>query len=375
MLSPARSICEMGIYMKNKLTHIRKILIGEDMLPDREKYSCMIYCIALIHVLLTCIFFALDVKPLFIFNICSVLSYIYAIYLIHQEAYLAVYYITYVEIILHSLVATLCVGWQFGFGQYIIGIIPVGFYLSHTMKDIKHRLSVALLSALAAMAVFISCKILSCYVDPLYEITGRNIEILFYIFNSLCTFAFLIALSVLFVYEVRITNARLRHQNAILDQMANTDPLTGLYNRRSMNLFLEQARDSDAHFHIIMCDIDNFKKINDSHGHDFGDIVLQEIANITVEVTAESGYVCRWGGEEILILISSHTDESAFRLAETIRRRVESHIFELNQKLVRCTLTLGIAAHQKNEPFESTITRADNNLYTGKKSGKNKVVM
>jgi diguanylate cyclase (GGDEF)-like protein len=361
--------------MRKHITHIWRFLCGEDTLPDRQKYSLMIYCVALVHVFLTFAFFYLKVTPMFLFNIGSVLSYLYAIFLIRQESYLPVYYITYFEILIHSLVATLCIGWQFGFGQYIIGIIPVGFYLSHTMKDIKHRLSVALISALIAMVAFMSCKILSCYVDPFYIIESRKIEIIFYIFNSMCTFAFLIILSVLFVYEVRITNARLRHQNAILDQMANTDPLTGLYNRRSMNLFLEQALESDSRFHVIMCDIDDFKKINDTHGHDFGDIVLQEIANITVNAVAESGYVCRWGGEEILILISNNTSEAVLRIAENIRKSVEYHIFELNQKLVHCTLTLGVAPHQKGDPFESTITKADANLYVGKQSGKNKVVM
>ncbi len=155
-------------------------------MPDRQKYSLMIYCVALVHIFLTFAFFYLNVTPMFLFNIGSVLSYLYAIFLIRQESYLPVYYITYFEILIHSLVATLCIGWQFGFGQYIIGIIPVGFYLSHTMKDIKHRLSVALISALIAMVAFMSCKILSCYVDPFYitSIAGKLRS--FSIFSTRC---------------------------------------------------------------------------------------------------------------------------------------------------------------------------------------------
>ena len=361
--------------MGKKITNVWKVLIGENMLTDRQKYGAMIYTVAGVHVLLTCIFISMKIAPLYLFNICSVLSYLVAAYLVRQERYLPVYFITYFEIILHSLVATICIGWKFGFGQYIIGIIPVGFYLCYTMKNMTHRLSIATSSALLAMLAFISCKIMSCYASPVYVVEGRKVEIIFYIFNSFCAFAFLITLSLLFVYEVRITNARLRHQNAILDQLANTDPLTGLYNRRSMNVFLEQALQSQTNFHVIMCDIDDFKKVNDTYGHDFGDIVLQEIAEITMKTVDDAGYVCRWGGEEILILISSRVSESVLHIAESIRTKVEYHIFELNQKIVHCTLTLGVAAYHKTETLEETIARADDNLYRGKRSGKNKVVM
>lgn len=355
--------------MRKLMSNIWKVLIGEQMLTDRQKYGALISAVAMVHVVLFCLFVGLQIMPLYLFNIGSVISYMVATLLIRAERFLPVYLITYAEIILHSLMATIFIGWSFGFGQYIIAIIPVSFYLCYTMRKMSHRLSTAIVTSLLAMIAFIAFKLYSCHAEPVYSITDPNIETTLYIFNSVCTFTFLMALSLLFVYEVRITNAKLRHQNAILDQLANTDPLTGLYNRRSMNLFLEQASRSHSDFHIIMCDIDDFKKVNDNYGHDFGDIVLQEIAEITIGIVEDAGYVCRWGGEEILILINNQVSESVYNIAESIRSHVEHHIFELNQKLIHCTLTMGIAAYHESDTIEETITRADDKLYRGKRSG------
>ncbi|MCD7725989.1 MAG: GGDEF domain-containing protein [Clostridiales bacterium] len=349
----------------------RKILNG---ITDRQKYSLMIYSVALVHFFLVCQFGYLHVRPLFIFNIFSVLIYLASTILIRREKFLQVYYITYSEIVIHSFVATICVGWQYGFAQYLIAMIPIGFYMCYTMNTQRRKMMIAIGSALFAVLAFLSCKLLSFYLEPVYDLQRDTLELAMYIFNSVCTFLFLILFSLIFVFEIRQSNIKLRHQNAILDKLASTDPLTGLYNRRSMNVFLTQALESQSDFSIIMCDIDDFKKINDSYGHDFGDIVLKEIAQIILNQVKDSGYVCRWGGEEILILVASPTMEKVSRIAEDIRRNVANHVFPFESKWIRCTLTLGVASHASHETVEETITKADYNLYVGKRNGKNVVV-
>lgn len=361
--------------MKKFFRHVQRVLNGREQMTDRLKYSVMIYSVALVHLFLACIFMYLNIKPLYLFNTASVLAYLFATHLIRRETYLPVYYITYFEIILHSFVATLCIGWQFGFAQYIIAIIPVGFYICYTMNTRHRKTTIATISAVAAAVAFLCCKLLASSLEPLYPIKNRTLELSLYIFNSICTFLFLILFSLIFIMEMRIASTKLRHQNAILEQLANTDPLTGLYNRRSMNLFLDQALQSDTSFSLIMCDIDNFKKVNDTYGHDFGDVVLHDIAEITVNQVNEHGYVCRWGGEEILILISNSPREKTLQIAENIRRRVDNHVFELNGKWIRCTLTLGVALYEEGKTLEEIISMADYNLYRGKRNGKNKVVI
>lgn len=361
--------------MKKHFVRVKNILTGAEQITNKEKFSFIIYSIACVHLLLMFIFLALHVKPLFLFNILSVSTYLYAARWVRRENYLTVYYITYFEIILHSFVATLCIGWQFGFAQYIMAVIPVSYHICYTLNTKRHKLAIATLNAVAGAILFLVCKSLSYFREPFYIIDSPTIEFSLYTFNSICTFAFLISFSLIHIYEMEWTYAKLRHQNTILEQLANTDPLTGLYNRRSMQIIMEKALQSHLSFALIMCDIDDFKKINDTHGHDFGDVALHDIAQIAVEQVGEHGYVCRWGGEELLILIINSTTEQVYKIAERIRSHVANHIFELGDHWIHCSLTLGIAIYKKGMSIEETITQADNNLYIGKRSGKNKVVM
>lgn len=365
---------EENVMADNYLSHIKKVLTGKARITDKQKFRAIIYSVALVHLSLAIIFGYYKVLPLLIFNILSVLTYLSCTVLIRKEILLPVYWITYLEIILHSFVSTICIGWQFGFAQYIIALIPVGFYICYTMNTKRRKMVIATASALCATASFLSCKLLSFFTTPVYSSRILPAELPLYIFNSICTFVFLILFSLIFISEMKLSSTQLRHQNAILDKLASTDPLTGLYNRRSMDVFLHQALKSDSGFSLVMCDIDNFKKINDTYGHDFGDIVLREVAAITMQQVGANGYVCRWGGEEILILVSSSAKENAGKIAENIRRNVANHVFELNNKWIHCTLTLGISAYKEGDTIEETITNADYNLYQGKRNGKNIVV-
>ncbi|MCM1327700.1 MAG: diguanylate cyclase [Bacteroidales bacterium] len=360
--------------IKKNFNYIKKALTGRIRINDKLKFSAIIYSVAAVHIFLSFIFRHFNILPLFLFNVCSVLTYLACSLLVRREHFWPVYCITYLEIILHSFIATICIGWQYGFAQYIIALTPVGFYICYTMSTGRRKIVIATVSALTATVSFLSCKLLSFFGTPVYEISDTTAELKLYVFNSVCTFIFLIVFSLIFISEIQLSNMQLRYQNEILDKLASTDPLTGLYNRRSMDVFLQQALKSDSGFCVVMCDIDDFKKINDNYGHDFGDIVLKEIANIIVKQVSANGYVCRWGGEEILILVSGSAKENATRIAENIRSNVANHVFELNNKWVHCTLTLGISTYKEGQTVEETITDADGHLYQGKRSGKNKVV-
>lgn len=363
--------------LKKALNNLNKVLGGRMQITNRLKFHALIGSIASVHVLLVFLFFTFHVMPLFYFNIFSVLTYAFCFWLMrgNREHYLAIYFITYIEVLLHSFAASICLGWQFGFAQYIIAIIPVGFYICYTLEIRNHKFTIATVSAIFAAMAFLACKFISFFGSPTVVLNNIVLELALYVFNSLCAFTFLILFSLVFIFEIRLSSNQLKHQNAILDKLASTDPLTGLYNRRSMDIFLSQAVETDSNFALIMCDIDDFKKVNDTYGHDFGDVVLKGVAGITIQQVKDQGYVCRWGGEEILILLNNASEESSFRIAENIRRNVANRVFDLNEKWIRCSLTLGIALHNSNEAVEDTITRADYNLYCGKRNGKNAVVL
>lgn len=160
-----------------------------------------------------------------------------------------------------------------------------------------------------------------------------------------------------------------------LEELAATDPLTSLYNRRKFNEVLQYEIERDRRYKcglsLILCDIDHFKQINDNYGHDIGDKVLTEFAEQVKTAIREADLFARWGGEEFAILIPNSSSEIAISLAEKIRIFIENSNFSVGKKV---TASFGVSILLMNEDRESLIKRADHALYTAKEKGRNLVV-
>lgn len=162
-----------------------------------------------------------------------------------------------------------------------------------------------------------------------------------------------------------------------LEQVASIDKLTGLYNRRMIDEFINievetHKRNPYDGLSVIMIDIDYFKNVNDTFGHQTGDIVLSQTAKIMIENSRKSDIKGRFGGEEFIIICPQTTAESALKLAEKIRTAIESFKFE---EVGYKTISLGISTFENNDTVESLIKKADTALYQAKNSGRNKVVL
>ncbi|MDE7247641.1 MAG: hypothetical protein K2N43_07115, partial [Lachnospiraceae bacterium] len=156
-------------------------------ITDRWKFHALIGSIISVHILLLCIFFVFHVTPMFIFNIFSVLTYAFCFWLIRgdREHYLATFYISYIEILLHSFAASICVGWQFGFAQYIIAIIPVGYYICYTLEIRHYKFTIATVSSVFSAVAFLACKFISFFNEPVVILDNIALELTIYVFNSL----------------------------------------------------------------------------------------------------------------------------------------------------------------------------------------------
>lgn len=177
--------------------------------------------------------------------------------------------------------------------------------------------------------------------------------------------------------ELNRQNKELRSNMAKLNYMAFRDGLTGLYNRRYV---VDDLVDDIQHYNrqdtkniIILADIDDFKNINDTYGHDAGDRTLVCIANL-LEVICRRHRVIRWGGEEFLIVLFAVTEEEAERISEQIRSEIEEFIIFHNNTEFSCTLTLGLHVYDTEKSVEENIKCADQALYYGKRNGKNQSV-
>lgn len=173
-------------------------------------------------------------------------------------------------------------------------------------------------------------------------------------------------------------NLELSQANEDLKQMARHDALTGLYNRRVLEEIIfnesERSRRTARGFGIAMADIDNFKKINDSYGHEAGDLVLKELATILKNSIRSTDTVGRWGGEEFLFVFTETSCQGAMIVIERIRHSVEKSIISYRGQQIRFTITIGLSYHKGDDGAREMIREADEALYQGKNSGKNRVV-
>lgn len=176
--------------------------------------------------------------------------------------------------------------------------------------------------------------------------------------------------------RLRATNAELKKQLDTMRGLAFRDQLTGLYSRHYLTDYLEQEiqeTSCETNTVLALCDIDDFKAINDSRGHQSGDIAIVCIADILDDL-AGGHPVIRWGGEELLIVLFSLPDHEALRLCNRIRKEVAAYRIDDGAGEFSCTLTFGLASHDPNLTFMENFTRVDRALYRGKETGKNRCV-
>ena len=162
-----------------------------------------------------------------------------------------------------------------------------------------------------------------------------------------------------------------------LEVSSRTDPLTDLLNRRGMEEKLTSEKDrmerSGRPFSLILCDIDYFKKVNDTYGHDAGDYILTQVAKNIEKSSRKQDVICRWGGEEFLLLLPETEIKGAKALAEKLRKRLEKHVTVFEKQEIPVTLSLGVACIAKDQTVDACIKNADLKLYAAKEGGRNRV--
>ena len=169
--------------------------------------------------------------------------------------------------------------------------------------------------------------------------------------------------------------ARLRAEAA--SEMSMTDALTGLLNRyglqRSLQREFAEARRYGRALSCLMIDLDHFKRINDTFGHNAGDTALMQVSRVLTEVVRGSDVVCRYGGEEFLILAPETSLDGSVALGEKIRAAAHARLFGDGERVFPLTFSLGAAQLRDGESAHDMIARADNALYHAKEAGRDRV--
>lgn len=341
------------------------------------KYSFICNSFIAIHFIYFCFFMWINVLPLCAYGMFSTMFYIYLSFgALRKKQVTKVLYSTVIEVIVYSMFCSAMIGWDFGFMIYLLSMIPIVFYL-FTGSDMQNAHRTSTLFTLLVILIFMVVKWYTSFHAPFYKLTlSKSLVSAIYCTNCLLAFTMQTIFSYIHTAEIRQFKNNLESEKDILDAIANKDPLTGLLNRRAMEPHLNKAKETAEQvgtlFSLILCDIDDFKKVNDIHGHALGDQVLKSISSTFLSNLRDSDYACRWGGEEFLMLIPSRIDV-AESIAERLRTQVSALSFE-GEKTFSVTMTFGVTEYVPGYRIEKLIKIADDNLYKGKANGKNQVV-
>ena len=184
---------------------------------------------------------------------------------------------------------------------------------------------------------------------------------------------------ILVAYITTMLSADIRHAVDKIKQVSDTDELTGTYNMRAFSSMLQRAfRQSVRYGHalsVVMIDSDNLKQINDTHGHESGNRLLQHLVRCIREQLRGSDVMARFGGDEFIVLLPETNNKGALEMAERIRKAVEVSRFDVRSGDTNITVSLGVASYPEDGGnLDVILDKADKAMYRAKQRGRNKVV-
>lgn len=371
-------------FMKQRLkkqTKFSMVLQGEVQYSNESKFKTLNILIGIVHIVLLALFFAAKVWPLVIYNVFIVCMYFLANpILVSRKKFTTDFFVIYVEVIVHAALASLLIGWNANFMTYTIAEVSAAYYMCYTLPRIKNELLTASIVSFVIMITYFGTRILSMQFGALWtnaEDIPEGIMVVFGAFNSFLAFLITFIFSVLFAAELKFMKNQLTAQKDEIADYAITDSLTTLMNRAAFSAYegilKEEIELEGGVYCMLMLDIDNFKKFNDTYGHDCGDEVLRKVAGVVKDDIRNVDHAFRWGGEEILVVVRAEK-RVATSVAERIRSDIERLVLNYGGKQITITVTIGVAQWKPGEAVEEVIKIADERLYLGKTTGKNCVI-
>ncbi|MGN1338987.1 MAG: GGDEF domain-containing protein [Oscillospiraceae bacterium] len=353
------------------------------IIESRFMFKVLFSAAALMHVSFLIMFYNAGTTPMVAFNICSVLLYIGGVVMAFaipsfEKHNLSATIIVYIEVSTHAVLATLLLGFEPCYLLYAISILPMCAFTLFSVNKKTYFRCMIIMSLLSTALIF-ATLVIDNRVNIMtgYELTERQIYIM-RVVNIICNLILVFGFSFLFVNQMNHLLQKLSDSNEQLNYTATHDALTGLLNRHSLRKYLSALHSAPGEFCVCMGDIDNFKRTNDTFGHDCGDQVLKKVAEVIKTNMGKADMVCRWGGEEILMIMNGSRDECLSR-TEKIRREIAELNHQHEGQTVPTTMTFGFARDAENPSpddiyIEALISLADKRLYTGKNSGKNVII-
>ena len=332
------------------------------MLSEHRTLIFLIMCLC-VHVVNALLFWKFGLYPLVVLNVAS--SVVYVIFLtLFKNENLRISF-AYFEIIGFSAVTELISGGHFGTLNFVIGMVAVIFFMLPYSNRKKHVYQ--LIGAGSAIAI----SLISVYGYSLYpELVGTALQHKAFVksMNLVITLFSLFYLTNLYQVELRTTHEK-------LDYNSNHDMLTGLYNRRFFEGIMKRSKEEkETSFSVAMLDVDDFKKINDTYGHETGDRVLATVSKCIEASLPENAVAVRWGGEEFVLYLPQIDETQALEVLNNFRAKLAEQAIYHKGTRVTITVTIGLCTGESIANYEEYLRQADEKLYWGKQHGKNQIV-
>ena len=337
-------------------------------------FSFTVGVMGFVHAVLLVVFWIAGVMPMVIFDAFSVVIYTFCYILCRVDYILPAYASIILEVTIYSVVSTYYVGLRCGTYCFLFSIIPIIIYFGSSLFKGKQRWGVVLMLVLN-FVMFAELYICFFNIPPVYTVSAP-IMLFLVVFSAFAMVFATLLYNAMYIYSSENRVTILEQKNRQLSVDAHEDELTSLLNRRGFLPLVKSFMNSDEgdHFSIAFCDLDDFKRVNDSYGHEAGDEVLKHITQV-IRQELPGCDICRWGGEEFVILMKHCDMVNAKGQLERLRKTVESNPTSFFSKQIFVTLTIGLEEYNESytEP-EAVIKKADERMYYGKQHGKNIVV-
>lgn len=329
-----------------------------------NKNKIFLYACLVIHFIYVGIFIPNKCWELAIVNLASVIFYITAIIILKvRKNASTLITLSYFEILIFSVLSEFIAGGHFGFILFTVGMVAVIFYLLPNEYSSKRYL-IQFIGVLATAIIFVIDN-LGIVVFPHIQRRLMEISLPLRTYNTVIAVGTVVYVSCLYMRELDKTRAKLHHN-------VNHDMLTGLYNRRFFEETMREKKNQlDISYAIVMFDIDDFKKVNDTYGHETGDRVIECVARCLKKNMGENDIAVRWGGEEFVLFFPNVDTNFAERKTIQIQNDIRRSVIECQANKVCVTTTAGIAVDVDIKNYENVIRIADERLYYGKRHGKN----
>lgn len=242
------------------------------------------------------------------------------------------------------------------------------------MRNIKLKLITVAVFLCYQVAVYTYLRDYSAYYQVSYRILGHWATI-----NTVFFSAMIMAITLISTSDFSQMRQKLTQYNTKLRDVAGKDPLTGLFNRRSAIEYINGKIEGYneglySSLTIVMADIDHFKLVNDTYGHDKGDEVLVALADIMGRFMRDKGLASRWGGEEFVLIFVDNNGDDTYAHLINLQREIAAKSFFFGGDEVKVTLTFGLAEQGSDSTIDDTIKEADEKLYIGKEKGRNIII-